>query len=128
MCLVAFPQRKRPRLYEVGEEPDARFTFANERTFLAWIRTSLALIATGLAVVQFLKLDFSGARLIIAVPLILLGAATALLSLRRWDQSERAIRLGRPLPRSRPQAVLAIGIGLIATVAGILVVVDQIAK
>jgi hypothetical protein len=32
------------------QEPDYRFTFANERTFLAWIRTALALIAGGVAV------------------------------------------------------------------------------
>ena len=125
---MATPRSKRPPAREVGEEIDARFSFANERTFLAWIRTSLALVATGLAVVQFLKLGLSGARLIIAIPLIVLGAATAFLSLRRWDESERAMRLGQPLPRSRAQAVVAIGIGVIAVLAGILVIVDQIAN
>lgn len=35
-------------------EPDTRFTFANERTFLAWHRTALALVVAGLAIVQFL--------------------------------------------------------------------------
>ena len=35
-----------------GHEPDYRFTLANERTFLAWIRTSLGLMAVGLAVAQ----------------------------------------------------------------------------
>ncbi|WP_143342795.1 YidH family protein, partial [Crossiella equi] len=38
------------RVYGVGEEPDPRFTLANERTFLAWIRTSLGLMAAGVAV------------------------------------------------------------------------------
>ncbi len=37
-----------------GSEPDARFTFANERTFLAWSRTALALVVAGLAVIQLL--------------------------------------------------------------------------
>ena len=37
----------KPRWYEEGEEPDYRFTLANERTFLAWLRTALALIAGG---------------------------------------------------------------------------------
>ncbi len=42
--------RRRPRLGDVGEEPDARFTFANERTFLAWNRTALGCVVAGLAV------------------------------------------------------------------------------
>ncbi|MGB6454192.1 MAG: DUF202 domain-containing protein, partial [Streptosporangiaceae bacterium] len=33
-------------------EPDARFTLANQRTFLAWSRTALALVAAGLGIVQ----------------------------------------------------------------------------
>ena len=33
-----------------GTEPDARFTFANERTFLAWNRTALGCVVAGLAV------------------------------------------------------------------------------
>ena len=37
-----------------GKEPDARFSYANERTFLAWNRTALALIATGVAATQLL--------------------------------------------------------------------------
>ena len=45
-----------------GTEPDARFTFANERTFLAWSRTALALIAGGLAVSQLLKVGSDVAR------------------------------------------------------------------
>ncbi len=34
-------------------EPDYRFTLANERTFLAWQRTALGLLAAAVAVVQF---------------------------------------------------------------------------
>lgn len=36
-----------------GKEPDYRFTLANERTFLAWVRTGLALLAGGLLLDQF---------------------------------------------------------------------------
>ena len=57
-------------LGECGEEPDPRFTFANERTFLAWSRTALALIAAGLGAAQLLHFSFGGVRLIIALPLI----------------------------------------------------------
>ncbi len=91
------------------------------------MRTALALILTGLAVVQFLKVAAAPARLVIAVPLIGLGAVIAVMSLRRWDESERAIRLGRPLPRSRSHAVVALGIGAIALLAGVFVIVDAIA-
>ena len=37
-------------VYREGVEPDPRFTFANERTFLAWLRTALALVVAGVAV------------------------------------------------------------------------------
>jgi putative membrane protein len=43
------------------KEPDVRFSFANERTFLAWNRTALALIATGIAATQLLPTSTSSA-------------------------------------------------------------------
>jgi len=63
-----------------GTEPDARFTFANERTFLAWSRTALALVVAGLAIVQLLP-PFPGVpvgRLLLGLPLIALGGVLAL--------------------------------------------------
>src|SRR5689334_3402845 len=107
---MADRERRLP-LDQVGEDPDPRYTFANERTFLAWNRTALALIATGLAVVQFLKIGVPSARLIVAVPLIALGAAIAVISLHRWDQRERAMRLRQPLPRARVD-IVGYGVGL----------------
>ena len=41
------------RVLRGGTEPDPRFTLANERTFLAWIRTSLAFLAGGIAIEAF---------------------------------------------------------------------------
>jgi putative membrane protein len=119
------PDRSHP-LHRLGEDPDPRFTLANERTFLAWTRTSLALVAAGLAVEQLLEFGSHGARLIIALPLMGLGAAAALSSYRHWEQSERAMRLGQPLPYSRLPRVLAYGIGLVTIVAAILVTVDAL--
>ena len=52
---------RRPDLRDVGEDPDPRFTLANERTFLAWIRTAMALIGGGLAAGQLLDFDSRGA-------------------------------------------------------------------
>ena len=43
-------RRRRPGwVYDEGAEPDARYSLANERTFLAWIRTALAVLAAGVA-------------------------------------------------------------------------------
>lgn len=114
---------KRP-LGEVGDEPDPRFTWANERTFLAWNRTALALIAGGLAAAELLKTHPAGLRLIVAVPLIVLGAVTALTSYARWETNERLMRLGRPLTYSKLGLSLAVGIGVVAIAALVLAVVD----
>jgi putative membrane protein len=106
----------------VDQEPDIRFSLANERTFLAWIRTSLALLAGGVAVVQVVP-DFSvsGARHILGVPLILLSIAVAATSYRRWATTERAIRQRRPLPVSGLTRLLAAGVGAVSVVALIFV-------
>jgi putative membrane protein len=123
---LAFTARRERRLEQTGTDPDPRFTFANERTFLAWNRTALALIAAGLAVAQFLKFNFHGLRLIIAVPLIVLGAALALASYLHWEDSERAMRLRQPLHYSWMPRVLTGGIAVIAVLGGILAIVDRL--
>lgn len=97
----------------VGERPDYRFSLANERTFLAWIRTGLALIAGGLACAQFLPpLPIRYLREVIAVALLVLGAIVALRAVDHWARTERAMRTGAELPASRFPAVLAIVVAL----------------
>jgi putative membrane protein len=118
----------RPKLHEIGADPDPRFTFANERTFLARNRTSLALIAGGLAVAQLLDVSSRWARLAIAAPLIALGAALALTSYRHWESNERALRLARPLPYSRLPKLLGAGIGAVAVICAAVLVADAIAR
>ena len=104
-----------------GEEPDARFSFANERTFLAWNRTALALVGVGLAVANLLPpFRVAGGRRIVALPLIVLGAYVSVRSLRDWAANERAMRVGAPLPRSHLVVVLSIVIGLVAVAAAAL--------
>lgn len=111
---------KQPRPHEIGTDPDVRFTYANERTFLAWNRTALALIATGLAVTSLLpKFNVPGGRRLVGVPLIALGAVIAIASFRRWLANERAMRTGQSLPPSSLPRILAIGIGVAALVAAI---------
>ncbi|GIJ07024.1 membrane protein [Micromonospora andamanensis] len=97
----------------MGNTPDYRFSLANERTFLAWLRTGLALIAGGLAAAQFLPtLSLVHLREAIAVVLLLLGGVVAIRAVDHWARTERAIRLGEELPASRFPAVLALVVGL----------------
>lgn len=104
-----------------GREPDVRFTYANERTFLAWNRTALALIATGVAATQLLpKFDVDFGRRMLGLPLIALGAVLALTSYRFWQSNQAAMRRGEPLPRSPMPLVLSIGIGVVAIIAVVL--------
>src|SRR3954469_17769272 len=113
---------RRAEVRDVGEEPDVRFTLANERTYLAWIRTAMALIGGGLAAGQLLEFQSAAARVAVALPPIVLGAVLALTSYRRWEANQRALRLGEPLPRGGPPRVLAAGIGARAVVGAGLVV------
>lgn len=107
----------------VGEDPDYRFTLANERTFLAWIRTSLALAAGGLAVVALLD-DVPGES-VLGIGLLALSLVTAANAYRRWALNERAMRLDEPLPPSRLPALMAIGAAVVAVVAAVLVVLHS---
>jgi putative membrane protein len=101
------------RTERAGATPDYRFSLANERTFLAWIRTGLALIAGGLACAQFLPpMRVRHLREIIAVTLLLLGALVALRAVDHWARTERAMRTGTDLPASRFPAILAIVVAL----------------
>ena len=113
----------RTPLDEVGEPPDPRFTFANERTFLAWNRTALALMGGGLAAGQLIDFSSRALRLVVALAPILLGGALALFSYRRWEANERALRLGQPLPVGLPRWV-AIALAVIAVLLAVVVVID----
>ncbi len=107
-------------------EPDVRFTYANERTFLAWNRTALALIATGVAATQLLpEFHVTGGRRILGLPMIALGALVALTSFLHWRANQRAMRRNEPLPRSPMPLVLSVGIGAVAVIAVVLALVGS---
>ena len=115
----------RPPLRDVGEAPDYRFTLANERTFLAWVRTALAMMAAGVAVVQFVPgLDL--VRHALGLLLIVLGGLLAGVSYAHWERNERAMRLGQPLPRSPIPRLVAVTLTVAAAVALVLTVVDMV--
>jgi putative membrane protein len=111
---------------QAEREPDARFTLANERTFLAWSRTALALVAAGLGVVQLLP-PFPGVPLgrhLVGVPLIVLGAVIAVAAYMDMMRNQRALRRNQPLPRSVLPRLLAATIGGVATLAAIVVLLS----
>ena len=111
------------RILRGGTEPDPRFTLANERTFLAWIRTSLALLAGGVAVEAFMA-DLLGPELrkTIAVLLLVLALVIGGGSFFRWLNVERAMRSKTPLPLPLIAPVLAIGGALVAAIMVVFVI------
>jgi putative membrane protein len=111
-------KKRRTKTREVGSEPDARFSLANERTFLAWNRTALGCVVAGLAVSHVLK-PSTGSDVgpkVAGIALMLLGGLLALFSFGNWDRSERALRLKEALPHSILPALLSVVTGAVAVV------------
>lgn len=115
--------RRWPRaVYGVGTEPDPRFTLANERTFLAWIRTSLGFLAAGAGVAAVARIagrmgiEFK----LVSLLLVLCGLICTISSFFRWVRAEQAMRTGQPLPSSPVMPFLT---GVLAAVALIAIVV-----
>ena len=122
------PPPRRPQrtpLHEVGETPDYRFTLANERTFLAWVRTSLGLIAAGVAVAQFVP-GPSAFRHTLAFVLVSFGGVLAGISYTHWERNERAMRLGERLPFSMVPRLTAAALAMVALAALVLMIVDLV--
>lgn len=107
-----------------GEEPDYRFTLANERTFLAWIRTALALIAGGIAVVQFVpSFGIPGVRHGLSVVLTAGGGLLAALAVRRWQRVQTAMRRDEDLPTTHIPLLLGSAIFVVTAVVLVVLVV-----
>lgn len=103
-------------------EPDYRFTLANERTFLAYVRTALALDAAGLAATQFLHPSKEHLRLALGIVLVGLGLAVTMLGYRRWASTEQAMRHGLPLPQLQLPLAISIGMMVVSVTAVALVI------
>jgi putative membrane protein len=117
---------RRPPVHTVGAEPDYRFSLANERTFLAWIRTALALLAGGIAVVQLVPgFSVEWGRHVLGIALIALAILIAATSYARWERRERAIRHGEPLPPSLLPRLVGLGIAVVMTAALAFILVDM---
>jgi len=132
----AAPPRRRPTLTAVSSSagppapsrhPDYRFSLANERTLLAWLRTALALVAGGVAMTQFVpELGFPAGGTVVSVALLLAGLATALAGYRRYVGNEAAIAADQPLPVSAAAAWVTGLVALLVLALLVLVVVEVV--
>jgi putative membrane protein len=107
------------------EEPDVRFSLANERTVLAWIRTALALVAAGVIAARYLD-EGQPWPLVVGLVLVLLGGGIGWVSYDRWRANQVAMRQGRPLPNSPLPRVLTLGLALGSIAAAILLVAQEV--
>jgi putative membrane protein len=114
-----------PSWREQGTDPDYRFTLANERTFLAWSRTALALLAAALAVLQLVTVVGRPLRIALAVVLVLGSAGLAVTAFLEWRQREYRLRL--ELPFAQPWMPRTVAIGLIVLVVLVAVAVASAA-
>lgn len=117
---VSDPEQRWPsRVYAHGQEPDPRFSLANERTFLAWVRTALALVAAA-AAVDALPLPLPEAvQNLLAAFLGLAGLVTSAAAWRGWARTERAMREGSPLPGNPAMVVVLVTVAVAAVVLGV---------
>lgn len=106
-------------VYSQGKDPDPRFTLANERTFLSWIRTSLAFIAGALAL-EALDLPIAPTfRVLATVIFLALGLATPIYAFVAWSRNERALRTDTPLHGPSMSLVLSVALTVLVIVLGL---------
>jgi putative membrane protein len=118
---------RKPPLKSVGTDPDYRFTLANERTFLAWLRTGLALLAGSIALASLVH-HFGPRPIRIGITVLLLGLSLTVTigAYVRWDRTERALRENRPLPTDPLPRVIVTGLSIITVAAAALIYLAEI--
>jgi putative membrane protein len=109
-------------------EPDVRFTLANERTFLAWNRTALALVVAGLGIVQLLPPfpRVPWGRHVLGVPLIVLGAVVSVTAYLEWRRTQAALRRSEPMPQSVLPRILVATITGVAALSAVVLLVSAV--
>jgi len=114
------PRRRHPHyVYDVGDEPDPRFSLANERTFLAWVRTALATVAGAVALHALSMPGNDALRTTVVIVLLVLAAGCTVLAFVRWAQIERMMRLRAALPGFSIGWILTIAVVLVAVLLGV---------
>jgi putative membrane protein len=105
------------------DEPDYRMSLAAERTYLAYVRTALALLAAGVAVVGALPdVGHQDLRRVMGAVLVLAGLLVAFSARRRWRAVDAAMRRGDPLPHGRTPALVSAAVVVTALLALTLIV------
>ncbi len=110
-------------VYGRGTEPDARFSLANERTFLAWVSVGLALVSVGVGLQAFAVNVQPALRLAASVLLVIAGTASPVQAWFGWARVETAMREQRPLPSvgMAPLLVILLGVVGVLIVLGLLI-------
>ncbi|NDL65240.1 YidH family protein [Acerihabitans arboris] len=113
------------RWWQRGQTPDYRFSLANERTFLAWIRTALACLAGAVGIDQFApSLGPQQVRTGLAVLLSVMAATLGIMAYRRWAASELAMRTGASLPQTPLLMMMALFVAGIALALAFLILMS----
>jgi putative membrane protein len=116
-------ERRPASVYGHGNEPDPRFSLANERTFLAWVRTCLGIIAGAVALHSLRVPETVWVRKVMVVALLLCAGSISVGASIRWARTERAMRLGLPLPGFSFTGWIAAGICLAAVALAVAFVI-----
>lgn len=103
-------------------EIDYRFTLANERTFLSWIRTALGLLAGGVAVQTLVQpFHHAGVRHALAASCLALAVVVSIGAYVHWRDVKNRMDRAQPLKGTMLVPLLAISIGLVAILASVAV-------
>lgn len=118
------PQPEKKPWWQQGKTPDYRFSLANERTFLAWIRTALAFLAGAIAVDQFtVNLATPAVRQILALLLVIGAAVLGGMAYHRWARNERAMRQEQDMPYTPMLMLVTSFVAVFALVLAVVVIV-----
>ncbi|WP_435299231.1 YidH family protein [Timonella sp. A28] len=122
MALKRYPRS----VYDVGDEPDPRFSLANERTFLSWIRTSLAFVAGGLALEALDVPVWPAARSVVTAAFLIIGLIVPLYAWMTWKHNERTLRQNKQMPGPRMAVIISVltAIAVLALAIGLLIGVE----
>lgn len=117
---------KEPSWRRTGTRPDYRFSLANERTFLAWIRTALAILAGSIAIDQLApNIAPVPVRIVLCVVLAGIGALLAVEAYRRWSLQEQAMRHLRELPHAWLMLAMTFVVAAAAFVFSLLILLGR---